>query len=121
MSRPPSTPKLPSIVVEDENVKRSINLPHELDDELAAYAEYFTAHSGKKPRSGDDVIVGLLNAYLANDVLFQKWKKDRSHKPNGTEQQTFAAKSKPPARTQEAPQPNGAAAPAHQPNGAAAS
>jgi hypothetical protein len=77
MSRPPAAPKLPSITVEDDNVKRNINIPRDLDDELAAYTEYFQAHSGKKPRSTDDVIVGLLNAYLAGDVLFQRWMKDR--------------------------------------------
>lgn len=94
MSRPPASPKLPAIAVEDENVKRSISLPRELDDELAAYAEYFQAHSGKKPRSSDDVIVGLLNAYLANEVLFQKWKKERPNRSNSSGVTTFAAKAK---------------------------
>jgi|EndMetStandDraft_4_1072995.scaffolds.fasta_scaffold22842_3 hypothetical protein len=94
MSRPPATPKLPSIAVEDENVKRSISIPRELDEELAAYTEYFQAHSGKKPRSLDDVIVGLLNAYLTGDVLFQKWKKDRTGHANGAGNGTFAAKGK---------------------------
>lgn len=113
MSRPPANPKLPSIAVEDENVKRNISIPRELDEELAAYTEYFHAHSGKKPRSLDDVIVGLLNAYLTGDVLFQKWKKDRpaAGRTNGADHGSFAAKGSKAARpAAEAAQLNGATA-----------
>jgi hypothetical protein len=111
MSRPPANPKLPSIAVEDENVKRNISIPRELDEELAAYTEYFQAHSGKKPRSLDDVIVGLLNAYLTGDVLFQKWKKDRPAKGNGADHGAFAAKGSKAARTASEPAAlNGASA-----------
>ena len=109
MSRPPANPKLPSIAVEDENIKRSISIPRELDEELAAYTEYFQAHSGKKPRSFDDVIVGLLNAYLTGDVLFQKWKKDRPTHTNGSGNGSFAAKGKTSRAAAEAAPLNGAA------------
>lgn len=109
MSRPPSNPRLPAIVVEDENVKRNLSIPRELDEDLAAYIEFFQAHSGKKPRSLDDVVVGLLNAYLTNDVLFQKFKKERPGRANGADH-GFAAKPGKAGRAAEPAQVNGSAA-----------
>lgn len=76
MPRPPAV-RLPAIAVEAETNKRYITLPVELDAELVLYAGYFKAQTGKAPRSPDDVITGLLSAFLDNDHGFQQWKKSQ--------------------------------------------
>ncbi len=93
MSRPPSIPRLPNIAVEDETTKRSIAISKALDAELATYGEYFTAIAGKRPRSHDDVIIGILGAYLAQDVCFQKWKKERETRANGKDKSAIGRAS----------------------------
>jgi len=108
LSRLPINPKLPPIAVEDESVKRSLSLPSELDRDLALYAEYFQVQAKRKPRSSEDVMVGIITAYLAGDALFQRWKKDRGGEPLERAAQERPARGK-------------AAATGHHINGAAAS
>lgn len=91
MPRAPA-PRLPSIAVEDDNVKRSVSIPKELDAELAAYAEFYFTQTGKRPRSADDVMTGLLGAFLAADAGFQKWKRDASGKATTGSPATHARK-----------------------------
>ena len=78
MSRPPSRPRLPAIAVVEETGKRTLTLTRELSAEIALFAQYYEASAGKKPRSIDDVIVGLIAAYLASDAGFKKWREDRN-------------------------------------------
>ncbi len=78
MSSKPAAVRLPAIAVEDELVKLSVQITRELSDEINQYAAYFEAVAGKKPRSQEAVVAGLLADCLGRDAAFQKWRKDAS-------------------------------------------
>lgn len=72
--------RFPSIAVDDELVKLRVDITRELNTEIENYAAYFTEHTGKKPRSQEAVIAGILADYLRQDAAFQKWRKQRTTK-----------------------------------------
>ena len=81
MSRPPAAPKIPSIVVVEDIVKRTLSFTREQDAQLSLYAEYFHTRVGKKPRSNEDVALGLVLAWLDGDAAFHKWRDAAPHAP----------------------------------------
>lgn len=109
MPRVSDKPKLPAIAVEDETIKKTFALSKELDAEIGHYAEYFQASSGKKPRSLDDVMTGIMSAFLKDDSGFQKWKKEAKSKPAASA--SFAAKDARPAPSTDCSTPSNAVSP----------
>jgi hypothetical protein len=79
----PNNARVPAISVEDEIIKKRLDLPAALDAELSAYGAYFESVTGKKPKSDDAVIVGILSDYLAGDSGFQAWRKAATKAPAG--------------------------------------
>ena len=77
MPRSPA-PRLPAIPVEDELVKRKLDIPTELDVLLTEYRQYFESLTGKRVKSDEAVIVGILGDYLTCDLAFQNWRKARA-------------------------------------------
>lgn len=73
--------RFPAIAVDDELVKLRVDITRELNTEIEEYTAYFTEHTGKKPRSQEAVIAGILADYLRHDSSFQKWRKQRAGKP----------------------------------------
>lgn len=72
--------RFPSIAVSDELVKLRVDITQEMGAEIEEYAAYFTEHTGKKPRSQEAVIAGILADFLSRDATFQKWRKMRASK-----------------------------------------
>ena len=70
--------RFPSIAVSDELLKLRVDVTRELNSEIEEYAAYFTEHTGKKPRSHEAVIAGILADFLRHDAAFQKWRKLRA-------------------------------------------
>ena len=70
--------RFPSIAVSDELMKLRVDVTRELNAEIEEYAVYFTQHTGKKPRSQEAVIAGILADFLSHDAAFQKWRKSRA-------------------------------------------
>jgi hypothetical protein len=66
--------RLPKIAVEEETVRLRVDVPEHLHSDLEAYARYFAAESGRRPRAMSDVIVGVLLGYLESDAQFSRWK-----------------------------------------------
>uniref|UniRef100_UPI0039F6C570 DUF2274 domain-containing protein n=1 Tax=Sulfuriferula sp. GW6 TaxID=3345112 RepID=UPI0039F6C570 len=72
--------RFPSIAVDDELVKLRVDVTRDLNTEIEDYTAYFTEHTGKKPRSQEAVVAGILADYLRHDAAFQKWRKQRATK-----------------------------------------
>ncbi|MDA8094880.1 MAG: DUF2274 domain-containing protein [Betaproteobacteria bacterium] len=75
-----ATSRFPAIAVDDEVIKLKVDITRELQQEIERYTAYFTEQTGKKPRSQEAVIAGLLGDCLDRDSAFQKWKKQRGDK-----------------------------------------
>jgi len=87
--------RLPSIAVEEETIRMKLDVPEPLLLEIEGYARYFAAETGRKPRSMNDVILGILEDYMHGDAGFARWKRENPN--SGASASPFASKSSAPA------------------------
>ena len=85
--------RLPSIAVEEETVRVKLDVPEPLLLELEAYARYFAAATGRKPRSMNDVILGVVGDYVRGDPEFVRWQ--RENPQLDSTESPFSAKAEP--------------------------
>lgn len=85
--------RLPSIAVEEETIRTRLDVPEPLLLELEAYARYFAAATGRKPRSMNDVILGIVEDYVHGDSVFARWQRENPH--TNTLESPFSAKTDP--------------------------
>ena len=85
--------RLPSIAVEEETIRTRLDMPEPLLLEIEAYARYFAAATGRKPRSMNDVILGIVEDYVRGDPDFARWQRENPH-TNALES-PFSAKADP--------------------------
>ena len=85
--------RLPSIAVEEETIRTRLDVPEPLLLELEAYARYFAAATGRKPRSMNDVILGIVEDYVRGDPDFARWQRENPH--TITLESPFSAKADP--------------------------
>jgi len=85
--------RLPSIAVEEETVRVKLDVPEPLLLDLEAYARYFAAETGRKARSMNDVILGIVGDYVRGDPEFVRWQRENPLAINA--ESPFSAKAEP--------------------------